>query len=646
MAVVPYFLNFSYGTLAELVLACLLIVAAAIFRDFGRAIFLRFLLIARWFERRPVLLIITVGLTPVLVRILLLAINPAPQPQVMEEFNHLFLADTYNLGRITNPSHPLAVMIQTYQQIEWPNYISARPPLPPIFYYIGVALFGSPFAGSLLSIGLTASALCWALLGWIAGRWAALASFLAIVTFCLFGYWINSYWAPTTIVLGGALLFGVVPRIEQRPRLVWAAVCVFALMLLAGTRPYENGIFAAVIFGWLAIRFLKPERRPMIVKAVVLVGLPIAIGVVGIAMAQLWYNSTTTGNFTVMPYQIWRASQDMTPMFLWQPIEPAKEFYNVGAARFAAWNLLVVELVKEGGYSGALQLFSRHAVTFRDLLGPFLFLAFACWSPRWIPAVKTGAHLRQYLMVASIAFMLLALCGPWAGTGIKLIVLFVLFKRWSNRDERLAVLLLFIGMIATSLPTFYMNVYFTAYTAPLLLLVATGMHNLSRWSCPYGASVAGFILLGATLVPIGQAAVSAVNLAGAGIPQRGPNLSHFDHIYPHPRDEVLAQLEGLPGNHVVFVELIEGASSPVDPTWNAPDIDDQKIIWLRHLRPDWTATGQEYYAGRTFWLMQVEREGEFTLIPFPAEKKGVPAPLDSLPNPDRKAAEALGAKQD
>lgn len=640
----PYDINLTWAIVAELVLACLLVVGAARRGETGRAIYLRACAIAGRFAERPWAMIALAGLAPVAIRVALLPIVPAPEPYVMEEFNHLFLAATYDGGRVANPVHPLRILLHTYQQIDWPTHVSARPPLPPIFLFIGQVLVGSPFVGNLLALGLTSAALCWALLGWTSARLAALGSFLAIVTFCLFGYWVNSYWAPTTIVLGGALLFGAVPRIERSPTLGLGLVCVIALVLLAGTRPYENGVFASVICGWLAFRFLQKERRALIPRALGLVVVPMALGVAGIVAAQMWYNEATTGNFALMPYQIWRESQDRTPMFLWQPIATDRMFYHTGSLQFALWNEWVVRKVTDGGLSGLGYLVSRHGVTFRDLLGPFLCLGFACWSPRWIGKPRDEERTRLLLIVICGGLTLLAVCGPLAGSIIKLFAMFVLIKRWANREERLAILVLLVGMIATSLPTFYMNIYFAAYTTPLLLLVVTGLANLGRWNRPLGPALAGFAILGAMLVPVGQTGVSLIARLGVPLPLEGPPLSRFEHIYTSPHHEVSARLAALPGQHVVFVHLARRANPIFDPTWNAPDVDAQKIVWLRDLKPEWTAAAQAYYPGRQFWRIVIKARGVYTLERFEPRESVEPVPLESLPSLDRAAAMRIGAR--
>lgn len=640
----PYGVNLSFWTVIELALACVLLLLAIDRPDLGRKAWTHVQIAARRLERRPLIMIALAGAAPVVLRLALLPLVPVPEPYVMEEFNHLFLIDTYLLGRIANPVHPLAVMIQSYQQIEWPSLVSARPPLPPIFLYLGKLVFGSPFAGNLMALGATMAAICWALQAWVGERMAAITTLLAVMTFGVFGYWVNSYWGATTIVLGGALLFGAVPRLEQRPTLAMALVCIVGTALLAGTRPFENGVFALIVFGWLAWRYLQTDLRPLIGRAVLVFVLPLAIGTLGILALQLSYNAGTTGNPLLMPYQIWRASQDVTPNFLWQPNGPEPTFYHLGAAYFSAWNLAVADLVRDGGITGAAYLFSRHAVTFRDLLGPFLFIAFACWSPRKINTVSPTLGSQFFVYGLWLVLTLLAVSGPMAGSAIKLLVLYILFKRWANPVERLPVLVILGGMIATSLSSFYMNIYFAAYTVPLLVLVANGLGTLARWHGRIGRSIAGYILIGASLVPLGQAVDAALNLVGAGWPRNGPALSHFDKHYPSPRAEVIATVGNLPGRHVIFVEVNGPLPDSVDPVWNAPDVDAQKVVWLRRLRPDWTATAQTYYAGRSFWLMDMDQEGKYTLARFPIGNTAQAIPLVDLPNPDRVPAEKLGAR--
>jgi hypothetical protein len=635
----PYDISLSFGTWAELVLACAFVIAAIRLNGVGRVWWAYSILASKWLAKRPAAMVALAFAIPIAVRTILLIVIPVPQPYVMEEFNHLFLVDTFSSGRLANPIHPLAAILQTYQQLQWPHFMSARPPLPPIFMLLGQQVFGSPFAGNLFAVGVTSAALCWMLLGWIAARWAAIGTFLAITTFCLFGYWVNSYWAPTPIVLGGAILFGLVPRIEARPRVAWAILFVVAMLLLMGTRPFENTIYAASICGWLAFRFLQPQRRHLLGRAVVTVAIPAAIGCGVILAAQLFYNQATTGNPWVMPYQLWRHSQDVSPVFLWQPFGQLAQIDYRAAALFVGWNVRVVEDITKGGLFGGVLLFARHAVTFRDLLGPLLFIPFLCWSPRWLKAPATVERTFEVFGALCVVLILLTIAWGLPGALIKALILYVLYKRWANREERLPIFVLVAGFVGTSLPAFYMNVYFAAFTAPLLVLVVNGLRNLSRWHRPYGTALAGYIMLGVLVIPAGQALTRA-----AGAIPWGPSLSHFDQIYPSPRQRLISRLDGLPGQHVVFVQATPKTSSPIDPVWNDPDVDGQKIVWLRDIRPGWTATAVRYYAGRRFWLMRLNSLGKYTLSPYPLASLPPPLPLDRLPNRDRAPSAELGAR--
>ncbi len=635
----PYFLSVSNGTLFECMLACALVICAALKPQAGRFLFGAAHRMANGLGRTEIRPILLAAALPVAIRLLLLAIDAAPLPSDMEEYNQLLQAQTYALGRLANPVHPLAVMLQSFQVVEWPHRVSGRPPLPALPLILPAALGVSPFAGNLAAIGLTSAALCWMLLGWVPRAWAVIGSFLAICTFCLFGYWINSYWCPTTTVLGAALLLGLVPRVQQQPRLRWGALAVLALVLLAGTRPYEDGVFAGIIFIWLLVHLLHPAQRPLLAAAVLRFALPTCLGGIAIVLGQLAYNHATTGNLRLMPYQIWRASQEIVPTFLWQPIASPPVFYNASAERFSHWEASVVLPIKHGGLFGAVLLFARHAVTFRDLLGPLLFLPLLCWSPRWF--ARRLNHRGPFAAACCLIFVLLCLAWGWPGAIVKTLVLAALLPRWHNRRDRLPMLLLLAGMAATSLPSFYMNVYAVAFTAPLLILVVTGLRHLSLWSRPLGPSLAGFLLLGAAIMPAAQAFSHVF-----GTPLVGNQWSHFDRLAPSPHHDAAAILDRLPGKHVIFLRTLHDVPTDpawLDPIWNAPDVDAQKIVWLRDLRPAWTAAAESYYQGRQFWLMVMDNEGRFTLTPYPSATLPPPAPLSELPHPDQATAETLGA---
>ncbi len=241
--------------------------------------------------RRKVLCCFGTAAFVLMIRAVLLPIWPIPAPGIYDEFSYQLQADTFAHARLANPVHPMWQFFETLFVIQQPTYASRYPPAQGLAMALGQVVFGHPWYGVWLSCGALMAAICWALQGWVPGRWA-LAGAAISLHLCLMTYWMNGYWGGAVPAIGGALLVGSFERIRRQGPRAWGWVAGLGVVVLMYSRPFEGGLLCLPVLAGLA--FQRKSRG----------ALPPALLVVALGLAGLaYYNFRVTGRPLQMPYQ-------------------------------------------------------------------------------------------------------------------------------------------------------------------------------------------------------------------------------------------------------------------------------------------------------------------------------------------------------
>ena len=533
---------------------------------------------ARWFEpiearlsrlaRRRTLAVLTIGITALALRAAVLPIEPIPEPIVHDEFGYLLAADTFAHGRLTNPTPPMWEHFETFSILMKPTYQCFAQPGQGMVLALGKVIFGHPFWGVWLSIGVMCAAITWMLQGWLSPEWALLGGALAILRYGVFGYWADSYWGGAVGAIGGALVLGALPRIKASERVRDAVIMGIGLAVLANTRPYEGFVFslpvAVILIVWL-FRSSSPALPITGLRVVV----PL-VSVLALAAAFMgFYLYRLTGSPLRMPYQIERQTYGVAPYMLWQKVH-AEPAYNNPVMR----KMYTEEELK--GYEA-----------FRSFPGLLLKL-YVGWS------FFLGAAL-------SAPFILLIFASPkdfgW---------------RSLSPDTRTLIILFAISVIAWMGETFYNPHYSAPATGLILALVLLALRQLRGWS-PAGRM---FV----RLLPL--VCVLALGLRAAASPLHIPLREFYEFAWYQKgpgsfgRAAIEKQLNSTPGKKLVIVRYTPDHEPFAEWVYNHADIEHAPIVWARELSSEQNQQLISHFKDRQLWLLEPDQSPP-TLSPWP-----------------------------
>ena len=529
-----------------------------------------------------------------LLRAALLPILPIPDPVVHDEYSYLLGAQTFADGRLTNPTPPMWEHFETFHVNMWPTYQSMYPPGQSLLMAVPILLHLDPWWGVWLSVGLMCGAICWMLQAWMSPQWALLGGMFCVLRFSTFSYWIDSYWGGALAAIGGALVLGAFPRLMRSRKMRYAAWFALGLCILANTRPYEGAVFSlpaillicvsclvawlggARIRGWWsrasawlgvpradASAFGQSGERIAWLKTAAVAG-----GLLGVTVAAMaFYNWKGTGNPTLMPYVENQYQYHITKPFIWQSRYPIPNY---------------------------------HHQVMRTL---YVFREFPDYLNRRYPAGLWRMY--QPRVQTFYDFFL------WPLLGLLAITLPPIARSKRMRLLALSSLALVIGLAVEEWP---LNAHYAApLTGALIALLIYSLRILRLWKprgLPAGRMMVRSVVALCAIWTVVALAPFALNPYRLGMFQDMPAVLD--------RCRLTAELDGVPGQHVVIVHNRRSTFGMFDWVYNDPDMEHAKVIWARDMGPKANQELIHFYAGRHFWFVDQD-DGIMRMVPYSDE---------------------------
>ena len=554
-------------TAIEICLTAIAVVLAYVAPNLGGTWFEKIQKASLRLARRRGLAVLVVGMAALAARLAVLPVLPIPQPGIHDEFSHLLLADTLAHGRVANIPHPMWTHFETFHVNQQPTYASMYYPGQGFALAVGQVIFGHPFWGVWLSVGVMCAAICWMLQAWVPAGWALLGGFLAVMRLATFSYWANTYFGGAVAAIGGALVLGALPRIKRRQRVRDALVMGLGLAILANSRPYESLFFGLPIAGALIVWMLRKNRPPLQMSMRRVLS-PLILVLVLTAGAMSYYFWRVTGNPLRIPYQVSMANYHLV-YFPWQKLTPAAEYRHTVMREFYQ-GPPVAGQYRHAHSEPIRWILVKPLPHFIFYLGPVLTMPLGAWL-----AIRPGGTLLK--SISRKTRFLLLVCGV---TGIGLI-----------------------------LPVYIPPAHYSAMlTAAIYAIVLQGMRYLHLWK--WNGQPTGLFLVRAVpvvcliLLPI-RAAAGRLHIP---VPVTVIHTSYTEDVHNTERAQVLRQLGREPGRHLVIVYYRPHHDVLREWVFNAADINGSKVVWARDMGAVQNKELISYFKDRCIWSLEADEK--------------------------------------
>jgi hypothetical protein len=532
---------------------------------------------------------VLLAVLPIVLRLLLLPHHPVPAPNIYDEFGHLLVADTLRHWRFANPAHPLHQFFETFFTLQQPTYSSIYPIGQGLMLAVGRAVFLTPWAGVLLSTAAFCSLCYWMLRGWTSPGWALAGGMVAVFEFGPLSQWMNSYWGGALGAAAGCLVLGALPRSSESERWRYPIALGAGLALHLLIRPFES-VFLFLSVALFLVPTLRhcPQAKTLLQRTVPVVGVAVALAL-GITLVQ---DKSVTGNWTTLPYQL------------------SQYQYGVPAAlTFQANPVPHVDLTpqQELGYKSQL--------------------AFRAAGPE---SLRTYFERPQYRVRYYRFFFLPPLY-------LAILAFVPAMRQW--RFAWVGITLALFALGTNFFPAFQLH-YLAAVTCLFVLISVEGLRRIYQLR-----QEAGLVLLFLCAAHfIFWYGMHVFDTADFSMEARSyETWDAINHANPERRIQITDQLAKISGQVLVFVQYWPQHVFQDEWVYNQADIDHARIVWARDLGAQENEKLQQYYTGRSVWLLEPDALPP-KLEPYVKVKPEVITPTPSAAPPPKgksKPAEQL-----